>query len=366
MRRRLGFTLIELLVVVAIIALLVSILLPALSKAKEHAKAAVCSSRLNSFGKASVFYSTQYKTFAPCDPFRMMPWSNGFVDGNTSSPTQRQGGPSNMTVDNFDPSHGWLVRYGMDIKAEISSSNGREPWEDYPFGFQVQCLEDVDSVWEGFFCPSQNVRNTMMDGSPEIDDSIRQHGLALYFRYATGYSVNRLLRSPATVSGQSRVLPIKPSYLAGQGFSINVDNVFTTPGVNVTVSGLQGTAFRIQASNPDQVLNAADCVYMADTLDYSIGAGSGDTKVFNGGGNPHVSAGMYMSLNHGAESALVVGARHVEKGNVLYVDGHVSREGLSVRNRRGTLVTASTFSDYVTVDGLGSQYKLMPTWRDYK
>ena len=53
-----GFTLIELLVVIAIIALLVSILLPSLNRARELAKRAVCSTNLNSMGKAMVLYSS--------------------------------------------------------------------------------------------------------------------------------------------------------------------------------------------------------------------------------------------------------------------------------------------------------------------
>ncbi len=63
--RNIGFTLIELLVVVSIIALLVSILLPALSKAREQAKKAVCGTQLHQIGLAAYEYAVHYDMYLP-------------------------------------------------------------------------------------------------------------------------------------------------------------------------------------------------------------------------------------------------------------------------------------------------------------
>ncbi|MDY6913783.1 MAG: type II secretion system protein [Planctomycetota bacterium] len=64
-RRENGFTLVELLVVITIISLLVSVLMPSLSAAKEQAYRAVCASNLKQLGLALQMYAYDQDGYLP-------------------------------------------------------------------------------------------------------------------------------------------------------------------------------------------------------------------------------------------------------------------------------------------------------------
>jgi prepilin-type processing-associated H-X9-DG protein/prepilin-type N-terminal cleavage/methylation domain-containing protein len=95
-RTHAAFTLVELLVVVGIIALLIAILMPALSKAREQANAVKCMSNERQLGQALVMFTNDHNGYLP------KAWFN---DG----PVAGKGGWNYR-----DPMYGWtylLLRY---------------------------------------------------------------------------------------------------------------------------------------------------------------------------------------------------------------------------------------------------------------
>jgi prepilin-type N-terminal cleavage/methylation domain-containing protein len=100
-RHKTGFTIIELLVVISIITVLLSILMPALSAARENGRDAVCKAQLNQFGKGALLYANGNDDFL-CSgsfdpevtngrdgPVDQVGWVADLVNSQTALPAQQ-------------------------------------------------------------------------------------------------------------------------------------------------------------------------------------------------------------------------------------------------------------------------------------
>lgn len=89
-RDRAGFTLIEILVVVAILALLISILIPSLARAREQSRRAVCASNLHQQILGMYSYASDNRNF--------LPWRGWFSYDISEAHAEAYGGGGNKKV----------------------------------------------------------------------------------------------------------------------------------------------------------------------------------------------------------------------------------------------------------------------------
>jgi prepilin-type N-terminal cleavage/methylation domain-containing protein/prepilin-type processing-associated H-X9-DG protein len=140
MKNRKAFTLVELLVVIGIIALLISILLPALSRARRAAQSAACLSNLRQLGNAYQMYINANSGFLPWNYYYCLKSDNttwttvhwyellamylkkGYTDPANTDPSQLpqilHGCPAwhDMFVGLSSGNQTWLFGYGQNLK----------------------------------------------------------------------------------------------------------------------------------------------------------------------------------------------------------------------------------------------------------
>ena len=289
--RTVGFTLVELLVVIGIIAILVSVLLPVLSRARDAAYTTQCLSNLRQMYMADVIYMNRNRNW------HLPGWTGLPTNGNMVVPAQN-GKDIWTSFEDF--------RRTLQMPFVANKGPNARSWRGYltenrlcPLmvrGFQDMHKADAESMWQD-----------------------------LYVNYSYGMNVDGVDINPFNLAD-----PVYDPVRAPQ--CLNTSVAALVPAV---LHGFKNT----------QVKRPAEKIFIADALYWWINRwGSGVHPGWQGkisnysvtGETPHKSY-------PGGNTERTVAWRHRKKkaANVLFFDGHcetVSHDAFTWRDASGNLV----------------------------
>jgi prepilin-type N-terminal cleavage/methylation domain-containing protein/prepilin-type processing-associated H-X9-DG protein len=126
-----AFTLIELLVVIGIISLLISILTPSLSRARQQAKSTVCLTRLSEFMKGLTAYSSDFRFGLPPAQFEVRKHS-GLYRGWAEVLYE-----SLYNDDDYDKEVSFPVLHNLDGRFDLFECKEAQPRENHAGHYRV-------------------------------------------------------------------------------------------------------------------------------------------------------------------------------------------------------------------------------------
>jgi prepilin-type processing-associated H-X9-DG protein/prepilin-type N-terminal cleavage/methylation domain-containing protein len=302
-----GFTLVELLVVIGIIALLISILLPALNKARQAAQRTACSAKLHSILLAANTHRIDHRGFYPL--VGTLPGDSPDTLDDTYATKYDYFPPSTNTAHAIVP-EGIDMALAKDLGFKKLDANNPNQAK------LIAEAGDPTGYSRNFWCPSQ--ATTIQDFGP---------GDGPYLYYGTSPGGHGSVQSDLSYVFNETVM--------GWGFTD-------------TFNRLHGNSSLIR--QPAATLFACDGLQgSASRSEISVSLPCGFLTVYNISPNPPVTlADAYLGTatqngsggNLAGDPANFDLKRHQGKINIAFCDGHVETRTISVGDLRNVFLMA--------------------------